>query len=270
MSISHQNAVMDPDVVRQVAAHVLAHHRPSRPMELVSQRWRPTLDEAYAAQERVVDQLARGDARAGYKIALSSAAVRAAVGATAPAAGVLLRSRVLVGDSDLDLTASIGLLAEPELVLVATEDWSVGADAAEVVALAEARVGLELPEPRYTAMREPGRGVTTAEDLVADNAAAGWMLVSASGRPAVEVDLSRVRIALFEDGALVAADQGADVLAMTTWLTRHLAISGRRVRAGELVTTGTWVAPPSVRPATYEVHVAEVGSVALRAVTHEA
>jgi 2-keto-4-pentenoate hydratase len=202
---------------------------------------------AYAIQEAIVqEKVERGAQVIGYKLALTSQGTRTALGITEPVAGVLLNTAhvpVAEGRSDgvLPRRAFIAPQVEPEQVFLLGADLAgPGVTVADVLGATRLVLpALEIPDSRFN--WQVGAG-----EMMADNAAAGRILLGARGIDPRSVDLRLVGVVLEKNGEIVATAAGAAVLghpaASVAWLANHLARSGRRLHAGQIIYTGSPVA----------------------------
>lgn len=242
------------ELARQLAA---AHARRQRFEPLSLDGRRLTIDEAYTVQEHSVQQMA-SQARAtiaGYKIGLTSAVMQQMVGIDSPIGGAILSSRVHAGGCVLDRAHFGRLGLEFELAVRLRADLAQVPAGIEEVAHAVDAVcpAIEVVDDRnadYTALDAPS--------LIADNSwNAGVVLGPWSAAPGdLPARVGRVAI----DG--VQAEQGrvGDALdhpfESVRWLSAQLARTGRVLRAGMIIMTGSIVKtrfPSAPGRWTYEV-----------------
>lgn len=193
-----------------------------------------------------------GQARAGWKIAATSAAGQAHIGVDGPLPGTLLSERVSPSPARFSLEGNLMRVAEPEFAFrmgKALPPRAADYSQAEVLAaVASLHPAIEIPDSRFEDFARVG-----AAQLVADSACASWF---AWGPAAPEtwraVDLSQHPVPVSVNGALVGTGRGANVLGdpriALTWLANALSRLGTGLSAGEIVTTGTCLAPVAVAP----------------------
>jgi 2-keto-4-pentenoate hydratase len=195
--------------------------------------------EAEAFQAAAVAAL--GGNRCGYKIGATSADVQRLLNCREPIHAPLRREDVLTSGARFRLPA--GLLGiECEFGFVMARDFPASADALELAALrsavGECFVGLELV----------GRRVTGDVPLSEATAIADYSLDVAVVRGAPipnweRVDLATLPVCATVDGATMASGTGArvlgDPLSALLWLATALSGRGERLRAGDIVFTGT-------------------------------
>lgn len=227
---------------------------------------------AYAVQSELVDRLqaGRGTVTCGYKIALTTPAMRAMVGFHDSISGRLLADRVMPSGATLQAADYGRLLIEFEIA------FQLGADlpardgpwtrAAILPYVACAFPALEVADDRNADYGELAASILT---LAADNAWNEGLVLGApvSGLTAEELH-DAVGVASI-DGVAVGRGTGADVLGHPLdalgWLARHLQGRGLALRAGDLVTTGSLVTskfPQAGNRVAFEV--SGLGSVSLQ------
>jgi 2-keto-4-pentenoate hydratase len=213
-----------------------------------------TADDAYAIQDAFVALRARHlGAIAGYKIALSTPAMRQFVGVDSPQAGVMLASTVRRGPARVRAADYVNLIVEFEIAVALADDLPA-ADAPffrDRVARAVGAVmpALELADDRnadYTRLpRHPF-------DLIADNA---WNEGAVLGEPLKSwlgaVDLAQVVGVASINGKAVGEGRGSEAMGhpfdAVAWLADNLAARGRSLVRGQVVITGSLVTTKRVK-----------------------
>jgi 2-keto-4-pentenoate hydratase len=207
-----------------------------------------SIEAAYAIQDAFVAQLLqlRRSALAGYKIAITTPAMRELVGFDDSMSGRLLADQLYASGATILAGDYVHLIVEFEIAFEIAHDlpdnaapW-IGASILEHVACAYP--ALEVADDRLADYRELKRSVLT---LVADNA---WNQGLVLGAPVRGLDAGSIQalegIASI-DGIEVGRGSGRDVLghplAALAWLANHLAARGLPVKAGDIVTTGSLV-----------------------------
>jgi 2-keto-4-pentenoate hydratase len=106
---------------------------------------------------------------------------------------------------------------------------------------------IEIPDSRYDDFACVG-----APQLIADNACACWLVVGAAVSNWRGIDLPAHRVEGFLDDVAVVTGTGANVLGdpreALAWMVNERCTFGSGVRAGDLVTTGTCIAPVAIAP----------------------
>jgi 2-keto-4-pentenoate hydratase len=191
----------------------------------------------------------------GWKIAATSLAGQRHIGVDGPLGGSLLADRILTSGASggsISLDGNHMRVAEAEFAFrfgrpLPPREEPYGRD--EVL---EAVKGLhptiEIPDSRYDDFARVG-----APQLIADNACASWLLVGAVvAADWRRHDLASHTVETFINGRPAATGSGSNVLgdprAALTWMANELRVYGGGVRVGDLVTTGTCIAPVAIAP----------------------
>lgn len=203
--------------------------------------------EAYAIQSEYVGMRAHDLGRVvGYKIALTTPAMRAMVGLSDSIAGDMLEKTILRSPARIRAADYVRLLVEFEIAIELAEDLpAVGAPytresaARAVGALMPA---LELADDRNA---DYSKLAANALMLVADNA---WNEGAVLGSPVRDwkgMDLAGLRGVATINGKMVGEGRGSDVmghpLEALTWMANHLASRGLGLWRSDVVITGSLV-----------------------------
>ena len=208
----------------------------------------PDTDAAYRIQDAFVAQLLelRQSALAGYKIAITTAAMRDMVGFQDSVSGRLLADQVLRSGDTVHARDYVRLIVEFEIAFELARDlpatatpWT-GTSILEHVACAYP--ALEIADDRQADYPSLKQAVFT---LIADNA---WNQGLVLGAPVSGLDAASIQALegiAFIDGREVGRGSGRDVLGhpldALAWLANHLAARGLAMKAGDIVTTGSLV-----------------------------
>jgi 2-keto-4-pentenoate hydratase len=232
----------------EAAAWLLgAHERRERFVALPADFSPRTPDEAYAIQEAFVAARAKERGAAiGYKIALSSAAMRRFVGVDSPQAGVMLHSTVRRSPARIRAADYVGLIVEFEIAVELADDLPA-ADAPfsrEQVAKAVGAImpAIEIADDRnadYAKLQEHPL------HLIADNT---WNEGAVLGAPVTDwrrLDLGKIRAVAAINGAPVGEGVGAEALGhpldAVAWIADHLSSRGHGLLRKDVVITGSLV-----------------------------
>jgi 2-oxo-3-hexenedioate decarboxylase len=218
-----------------------------------------SLDDAYAIQDTMLGQrMLFGESLAGAKLGLTSRAKQEQMGVGEPAYGWVTASSVLGDDADVSMSELIHPRVEPEFVFLMGADLAGEQCSSDDVLDATERVvgGIEVIDSRYEAFK------FTLPDVIADNTSAARVAIGRAGVAPREVDLRKIECTFTVDGEVTGVATGAALLGdpaeCVALLVRHLARSGRGLRAGWLVMAG---APLDARPLS-------VGTVATASYSH--
>jgi len=213
------------------------------------------LDEARRAQREFIAQLTPRLGRPiGYKVGLTSKAVQDSVGASTPVSGVLLRKMMLQNHAKVSAKFGARPIWEPDLIVVvkdaaisdAKTPLEVAAHLSEVVAF------IELPDRIVAETEKVDGNLITA--------------VNASARLGVLGQRAKIQatpefIAALENMTVTATDQtGAELarakgnallghpLNPVLWLIKDLAATGAKLKAGDLISLGSFARPEPPKP----------------------
>ncbi|HEU5295793.1 MAG TPA: fumarylacetoacetate hydrolase family protein [Burkholderiaceae bacterium] len=226
-----------------------------------------TLSAAYDVQDAFVAlMLAREGPVAGYKIGLTSPRMQAMCGIDQPISGVVLAQRVRSSGATLSRRAYGRLGLEFEIAMRVGRDATGGGHSAHSVRAHVDAVcaGIEIVDDRNADYK-----TLDVRGLVADNSWNEGMVLSQwmSAWP----DLGAAEGVVHANGQAVDRGFGRDVLGdpfvALAWLANHLRARGERLRAGQVVMTGSLV--PTRFPledTAFRYELAGIGSVSVKVV----
>lgn len=211
-----------------------------------------TLDDARAIGARVADAYRQaGHRQIGWKVALTNAEILAQVGLDGPVVGPIFDLHGHAAADPLRLGDLNEPFLEPEIGFLLGEDL-VGPGVTIPRVLAATR-GV-FPTFEIVDSRQPWD--FDPRNLIADNVYHARLVVGEMLVPPDGIDLRTVGMVLERNGAIVGTGVGANALGhparAVAFLVNTLAARGDRLRAGQLVTTGTLM--PPVRLAAGEVY----------------
>jgi 2-oxo-3-hexenedioate decarboxylase/2-keto-4-pentenoate hydratase len=251
----------DPD---GACARLLVDHAVKARFVGLSDRHRlASLDDAYDVQDRFVAAQLKSLATTpvGYKIGLTSQRMQEMCGIPHPLAGVVYASRVHASGAQVPRVAFGRLGLEFELCVRLKAPLSGPVSRDEVAAAVEAVApAVELIEDRnadYAAL--------DMKTLIADNSWNAGIVTGDFVTP--PADLAGLHgVVGLPDG--IDEGDGRDVLGHpyepVAWLAAHLAARGRRIEAGEVIMTGSWVKTRfPAAPFRYSFEIEGVGGVAV-------
>lgn len=236
------------------AAHWLdTEHAQRRPFAPLAGDCVPAnVAEAYLVQDALIAlRCAAGHGpRAGYKIALTTPAMRAFVGYGDSIAGQVLASAVERSPASISLSGGVHIGFECELAFLVQSDTRVDAPPATRAEIA-AHIGgvcaaFELIDDRGADYSRFGQdGGATMLSLAADNAWNHCVVLGDWKSDWQGLDLAGLRGVAAINGVEAGAGHGRDVLGhpldAMLWIVQHLQARGQGLRAGEFVTTGSLV-----------------------------
>lgn len=188
----------------------------------------------------------------GWKIAATSLAGQTHIGVDGPLAGRILREMAIPPAGICPFANNHMRVAELEFAfrMAATlAPQTNGYSMADVMNSVESlHLAIEIPNSRYHASNQVG-----AAQLIADNACANYFVLG----PAVTadwkgIDLAGHQVCGFVNDGPPQMGVGANVLGgpyvALHWLANELSRSGMVMREGQIVSTGTCVAPMAIAP----------------------
>jgi 2-keto-4-pentenoate hydratase len=204
--------------------------------------------DGYRIQAQVAQM--SGQKTYGWKIAATSKAGQQHIGVDGPLAGRLLEKRAFASGANVSLANNIMNVIEAEFAFRMERDlptrktpYSIDEVVAAVASLHPA---IEIPDSRYQEFVSAG-----AAQLIADNACASYFVLgSATVADWRQVNLARHSVVAYVNGVVVRDGKGENVLGdpriALTWIANELSLAGDMLRAGQVITTGTCIAPAPV------------------------
>jgi 2-oxo-hept-3-ene-1,7-dioate hydratase len=236
------------DAQRRAAAQsLLAADRTRKPIPQLSKTYpEMTLEDAYAVQGLWAQALIDGGARrVGTKIGLTSRAMQMASNFTEPDYGFLMDDMIFNDGARIEAGRFMAPRLEVELAFVLGEDLEGPTARVHDVMRATEFVtpALEIIDYRTDTPRK-------IVDTIADNAAAGAMVVGGRTVRPFEVDIRWVGATLSKNGVIEESGVSAAVMghpaAGIAWLVNKLHPLGGKLRKGEIVLAGSFTRPVAV------------------------
>lgn len=206
-------------------------------------------DDAYRVRRKLVDHLiAAGGKPKGHKIGFTSEAMQKMYGMTGPDFGILLDTMFTPEDQPVRVSHLSNTRAEPELAFELARPLEGRVTIDEVLA-ATARIwaAVEVIDSRVGAMK------AKANDSLADNAGAGWVVLGSKPLRPDELDVTGLTLSMDVDGFAQSAPS-ADVmghpaapLAFLAGKLAELQGLGGHLKAGDIVITGAPVRSVEVK-----------------------
>lgn len=209
-----------------------------------------TVDEGYRLQKAVHERLeASGTRRVGYKVGATSKAGQQYFGIDEPTYAGIFENTRMKSLADIMRAGLVEPSVECEVAVILGTDIDASADTLGPAMIADAisacHIACEIIDNRYG---DP-LAVGVPSLLVDDFFNAGFVL-GADNPQWRTLDLRNLNGSIRIDG-VTASGNSADILdALTSvqWLAKKLAQAGRRLRAGEIVLTGSIVVPTRLDP----------------------
>ncbi|PWT73935.1 MAG: hydratase [Proteobacteria bacterium] len=234
----------------QAASTLLWEHwRQGRRLPALPLSCRPvTRADGYAVQALIEQHTAHP--LFGWKIAATSAAGQAHIGVDGPIAGRLLKERTRESGVEIALRGNYMRVAEPEFAFRMRSRLAPRAqpyNVEEVLAAVDSlHPAIEIPDSRYEDFAKVG-----APQLIADLACAHLFVLGPPAPPAWRaVDLVEHRVMARVGGRYEREGKGVNVLGdprvALTWIANELSGLAIALDVGQVVTTGTCMAPLEV------------------------
>ena len=248
---------MTPDDIRSAAADLLQAEATGRQTGLMSLRHPDmTLDDAYSIQSaQMAQKLAAGRKIIGWKIGLTSKVMQDALGIDTPDSGVLYDDMLFETGATVPAGRFIQPRVEAEIAFVTRAPIDGDVTREDVLAATEAVVpSLEILDTRIL-RTDPATGkARNIFDTVSDNAANAGIVLGAERHAAGAHDLRWTGAILRKNGEVVATGLGAAVLddpvMGIVWLARRMGHYGQRIEAGQVILSGSFIAPIECPPGT--------------------
>ncbi|MFB6210110.1 MAG: 2-keto-4-pentenoate hydratase [Halobacteriales archaeon] len=238
--------VLDTGTREAIADQLADAYRTATPIAPLRDEYELTLADAYAIQERVIDRRRdrEGDI-VGYKVGFTSDAVQERFDVDEPAYGALLEEMVH-GGRIIDTSPLIDPQIEPEITFV-LEAEPRSARPHDVLAATRTIVPvIEIVDSRTKDWD------VTATEAVADGSLAARLLTGPTRHDPDGIDLPLEGVQILKNGEQAAAGVGAAVLEhpskAVSWLVETLADHDTRLKAGDIVSTGSITAPIPIEP----------------------
>ncbi|HSR05749.1 MAG TPA: fumarylacetoacetate hydrolase family protein [Bryobacteraceae bacterium] len=225
--------MLSAEKVDQAARHLLAARKAKTPGPAIPESYRPAdADSALAIQERVLELL--GEKVGGWKCGVPNPLTGPIVAAIP--ASAILRSQPCA------VPGKVGLI-EPEIAFVIAHDLPPRAtpysDAEIRAAIAEARMVLELITTRYA-----DKASATPSEILADSYNHHGLLIGPVIPHALDHPLERLHVTIQTPAGMLfdqeRAHPSGHPMKAFTWLVHFLNSRGQGLKAGEIVTTGSY------------------------------
>ena len=198
-----------------------------------------TLEQGYAIQRALEKALVeRGDRVVGWKAGFTNATLQENYGVSEPVLGFLLASGVFGSGDAVPVSRFVSLGLEVEMAFVMKADL-VGPG----VTPASALLAVEGAMPSFELIDFRMSGKPRGTDFVADGVLANAIVLGGPLTPVSGLDLSLEGVVYEENGQRVATATAAEVMGnplnSLAWLANALGKLGGRLRAGDVVLTGS-------------------------------
>lgn len=249
--------MLSHEAIEAAAADLLAAEDARAQIGLLSLRHPGmTLDDAYAIQSaQIARKLAGGRKIIGWKIGLTSKIMQEALGIETPDSGVLYDDMLFETGATVPKGRFIQPRVEAEIAFVMKAPLTGDVTREDVLAATDyVAPSLEILDTRVL-RKDPETGkARIIVDTVADNAANAGIVLGAERHAPDAVDLRWAGAILRKNDEVVATGLGAAVLddpvMGLVWLARRMDQYGQRIEAGQVVLSGSFIAPIECPPGT--------------------
>ena len=248
---------MTPDDIQTAARDLLRAEESHDQIGLLSLRHpEMTFDDAYAIQSaQMAQKLAQGREIIGWKIGLTSKVMQEGLGIDTPDSGVLYDDMLFETGGHVPAGRFIQPRVEAEIAFVMKAPIEGDVTRDDVLAATQAVVpSLEILDTRIL-RADPATGQPRRiYDTIADNAANAGIVLGAERHAPGAHDLRWTGAILRKNGEVVQTGLGAAVLddpvMGIVWLARRMGQYGQRIEPGQVILSGSFIAPIECPPGT--------------------
>ena len=243
--------------IEQAASSLLEAEISGRQIGLLSVQYPEiTLDDAYGIQAELMKRkLAGGRKIIGWKIGLTSKVMQQALGIETPDSGVLFDDMVFSQGCTVSKGRFIQPRIETEIAFVMKSAIDGEVTREDVLAATDyVAPAIEILDTRIL-RQDPQTGkIRKIFDTVSDNAANGGIVLGSARHDPGEVDLRWTGAIVSKNDEVTATGLGAGVLndpvEGIVWLARRMHQYGQRIEAGQVILSGSFIAPLECPPGT--------------------
>jgi 2-keto-4-pentenoate hydratase len=226
---------------------------------------RLTVDEGYRVQLGLLDRyIAGGDRHVGWKVGLTSKAIREQLGMFEPVMGFLLASGHHTSGAAISFGSLISPCVENELCLTVARPLT-----GPGVTLDQARAAISSVAPAFELVEQRGDFVADPPLAMADNVQQKGFITGTAHPLAPDLKLAKATLEVSVNGQTVDRADGSAVMgdpaASVAWLANKLAQFGRTLDEGMLVMSGSFTKQVQLAPGhLVEARFTPFGTVAAR------
>ena len=242
------------DQIEQAAEALFVAEQTQQQIGLLSLQY-PHMDmhDAYRIQNAfVAKKIVAGEQQTGWKIGLTSKAMQNALHIDIPDSGVLFNTMHFDNQSTVPANRFIQPRVEAEIAFVMKADVDQVSEQGILAATNYVCAAIEILDTRITRRDAETGKMRTVFDTISDNAANAGVVLADQHHDPSDLDLRWLGVILKRNGEVEETGLGAAVLdnplTSMLWLVKRLAQYGQKVRAGDVVLSGSLVkmieAPP--------------------------
>ncbi|MDB2522415.1 2-oxo-hepta-3-ene-1,7-dioic acid hydratase [Planktomarina temperata] len=246
---------MTPAEISQAAQALFAAEKSHKQIGLLT-RAHPemTMDDAYAVQKALVAlKIADGRRVIGWKIGLTSKAMQYALNIDIPDSGILFDDMHFDDGATVQAGRFIQPRIEAEIAFVMKADLDGAARRDEVLAATDyVCPSLEILDTRIERVDAHTGQTRKIFDTISDNAANAGIVLGRARHDLSAFDLRWAGAICSRNGEVEETGLGAGVLndpvMGIVWLSERLEAYGQKIRAGDVVLSGSFIRPIEARP----------------------
>ena len=213
--------------------------------------WKDTVTDdqtAYQVQARLTEL--KQETVGGYKVSLTSEETQKMFASTTPLYGAQVKSHFLASPVKRSLKTLMEPLVEVELEFRAKEDLRASDSLEELMHKTQVAAGMEVPDSRFSNWFPK-----LSKYMVMSDAAVGGLVLYGKEFETTNVfkdvaDVATVKCELYHNDEKVREGVSAEVLGNPLkslhWLVAKLEEQGKSFKAGQMVSSGTFVLPPKL------------------------
>ena len=218
------------------------------------------MDDAYAIQNEVYRaKLEEGRHVIGWKIGLTSKAMRSALNIDIPDSGILFDDMAFEHGATIPAGRFIQPRIEAEIAFV-MKDAIAGKDVKRediLAATAYVAPAIEILDTRIVRMDAASGKIRKVFDTISDNAANAGVVLGAERHSVDSVDLRWVGAIVSRNAEVEETGLGAGVLndpvQSVVWLAQRIAQYGQTIKPGQIILSGSFIRPVEC-PAGSSIH----------------
>ena len=217
---------------------------------LLNQRYPDmTMSDAYSIQNELYRlKLSSGCSVIGWKIGLTSQAMRSALGIDIPDSGILFDNMLFPSGSTIEQGRFIEPRIEAEIAFVMRTGLPSNATRQDIISATDyVTPALEILDTRIIRTDSVTGNSRTIFDTISDNAANAGIVLGEFQHDIESFDLRRVGSIVSRNGEVEETGLGAGVLndpiESLVWLSRRMSDYGQRIESGHIILSGSFVRP---------------------------
>jgi len=240
--------MIDEEKIVEFAQELVAAEDERKPIDPITERAELSIEDAYKIQLEIIKmKTGRGEKVVGKKIGLTSKRMQQAIGVYQPDFGHITDKMIIAEGYPIPLSELIQPKIEVEIAFILKDDLiGPGVTAAEVL---RCTMGF-LPAFEVIDSRIKGWKIKI-QDTIADNASIGRVILGSPLSNLYGIDLRSVGVVVRKNGEVIETAAGAAVLGnpleSVAWLANKLSEHGVNPSAGEIVLSGSLIAPIEIK-----------------------